>query len=308
MSINLKQMLEGATAIPYSDKLITILDEACSTYKSNDEFERVDELVVGFVTGIIPSEFKNHIKKVMEEQEFHEIPTNEVFVCLAQYVVLITILNNEDELNKSICASKLMNYMLVAKALKRSIPNVKSLVNVYQYHISKYLNHVDTTPIDIQTKIRSKIPKGTFPIQIPEEDADALRLVFKEAELYRIERLLTSEGVQNIENPFVRIYIGLSKMFSLLAYCFYNLDLNRIIDLLIGEKNEQECKRLNEIIEELTQSGYELKHDCSKTSVILLMIKGLNQNVTSDIMLSIKEFAVYLYYELLTEKIISTRN
>lgn len=308
MSINLKQMLEGATAIPYSDKLITILDEACSTYKSNDEFERVDELVVGFVTGIIPSEFKNHIKKVMEEQEFHEIPTNDVFVCLAQYVVLITILNNEDELNKSICASKLMNYILVAKALKRSIPNVNNILNVYQYHISKYLIDIDIVPKDIQTEIRSKIPEEAFPLEIPEEDADALRLVFKEAELYRIERLLTSDEIQGIENPFVRVYVGLSKMFDLLSYCFYNLDLNRIIGLLIGNKDEKRRKKLTKIVEELMLSGCVFKHDCSETSVILLMTKGINQKIINDLMLSIKEFTIYLYYELLTEKIIATRN
>ena len=55
-------------------------------------------------------------------------------------------------------------------------------------------------------------------------------------------------------------------------------------------------------------SGCVFKHDCSDTSVILLMTKGINQKFTNDLMLSIKEFIIYLYYELLTEKIIATRN
>lgn len=307
MNIDLDQILDGATAIPYSDTLITTLDTACHTYKIDNEFGRVDELVVGLVTGIIPNEFKKHIEEAMQEQEFHEIPTNDVLVRLAQYIVLKTILENEDELNKAICASKLMNYMLVAKALKRPIPNVDTLLKVYDYHISKYLKEVDTLPEDIQTDIRSTIPEEDFPLEISEEDADALRLIFKEAELYRIEHLLSSDEIQKIESPFVKVYIGLSKMFDHLAYCFYNIDLKKVIRLLLNNKKAR--KKLSNIIEELVQSKCEFNANCSETSVILSMIKGEKQEVVSDnVMLTIEEFAIYLYYELLTEKIIAIRN
>ena len=78
MNIDLNQILDGATAIPYSDTLISTLDTACHTYKIENELERVDELVVGFVTGIIPNGFKKHIEEAMREQEFHEIPTNDL--------------------------------------------------------------------------------------------------------------------------------------------------------------------------------------------------------------------------------------
>lgn len=307
MNIDLNQILDGATAIPYSDTLISTLDTACHTYKIENELERVDELVVGFVTGIIPNEFKKHIEEAMREQEFHEIPTNDVLVRLAQYIVIETILENEDELNKAICASKLMNYMLVTKALKRPIPNADSLLEVYEYHISEYLKDVDTVPEDIQTDIRTTIPAEDFPLEISEEDADALRLIFKEAELYRIEHWLTSDEIQDIESPFVKVYIGLSKMFDHLAYCFYNIDLKKVIRLLLNNTKKAR-KKLSNIIEELVQSKCEFNANCSETSVILSMIKGKNQVDSGNVMLTIEEFAVYLYYELLTEKIIAIRN
>ncbi|OUN76205.1 hypothetical protein B5G09_11130 [Alistipes sp. An54] len=307
MNIDLNQILDGATAIPYSDTLISTLDTACHTYKIENELERVDELVVGFVTGIIPNEFKKHIEEAMREQEFHEIPTNDVLVRLAQYIVIETILENEDELNKAICASKLMNYMLVTKALKRPIPNADSLLEVYEYHISEYLKDVDTVPEDIQTDIRTTIPAEDFPLEISEEDADALRLILKEAELYRIEHWLTSDEIQDIESPFVKVYIGLSKMFDHLAYCFYNIDLKKVIRLLLNNTKKTR-KKLSNIIEELVQSKCEFNANCSETSVILSMIKGKNQVDSGNVMLTIEEFAVYLYYELLTEKIIAIRN
>ena len=95
MSISLKPMLEGATAIPYSDELIDILEDATLSYKSEEEFARVDELIVGFVTGNIPCCFKSYFDIAMKKQGFNEVPTDDVFVRLAQFVVLNEILEND---------------------------------------------------------------------------------------------------------------------------------------------------------------------------------------------------------------------
>lgn len=301
-------MLEGATAIPYSDGLITLLEDTCLTYKSDTVLERVDELTVGFVTSNIPSKFKSHINEAMEKQGFDEIPTEDVFLQLAQYVVLNTILENNDKEEQAICASKLMNYMIVAKATKRSIPNTKSLLKVYSYHISKYLEELDNIQGEIKTDICSVIPNATFPLEITEEEADDVRLVFKESEMYRIERQLTSDRIQSITNPFVRVYVGLCDLFERLTYCYYNLDLKRIIGLLISTEEEKKRKTLSKIIEDLLRADCKFTDDCNETSVILQMIKGKNLGAVGDLMLPIKEFAVYLYYELLTETIIVTRN
>lgn len=301
-------MLEGAVAVPYSDELLDLLEETCLVYKSDDEYERVDELVIGFVTGVIPVEFRRYIGNAISEHEFQEVPTDDVLIRLAQYVVLDTILNNTDDEVRAICASKLMNYMLVAKALKRNIPNSDSLLEVYNYHLSRYLKELDTVDGKIQSDICNEIPNVDFPYEIPEEAADDVRLVFKQAELYRIEQILTSTEIQNILNPFERVYVGLCKMFEHLSYCFYNLDLNRIICLLIGDKDDKKRRKLSKIIGELVQSGCVFKNNCSETSVILKMVNGEAQVPMEDLMLPVKEFAVYLYYELLTDKIIATRN
>lgn len=308
MSVSLKSMLEGASAIPYSDGLIDILEKSCHTYKSDDEFGRVDELVVAFVKGHIPDSFINHIRSAMNESDFNEIPTNEVFVRLAQYVVLVTILENEDELYKAICASKLMNYMLVAKALRRPIPNVKQLLSVYDYHLSAYLRYVDKLQENKQSSLRSEVPDADFPLEVSEADAQTLRLVFKESELYRIERLLMSEVIQSIKNPFERVYVGLYKMFDNLPYYYYDLDLGRIMSLLIGGEEEKKRKKMSNIVNDIVQSGYGVDYSYGETSVVLGMIDGKIEKVVGDMMLSVKEFAVYLYYEILTEKIISVQN
>lgn len=115
--MNLNLILKGASAIPYSEELISILMTACNSYKGENDFVRIDELIVTFVTGNIPVTFKDYIRTAMKEEDFYEEPTDEVFVRLAQYVVLNTIFNNENKLNRAIYASKMMNYMLVAKAL-----------------------------------------------------------------------------------------------------------------------------------------------------------------------------------------------
>ena len=132
--------------------------------------------------------------------------------------------------------------------------------------------------------------------------------MFKEAELFRIERLLTSDTIQNIENPYVRVYMGLYNMFNNLTYYFYNLDLNRIIELLLNDKDDKKRKKLSNIIDDIVQYGCKYNFDCCETSIILFMVKGKNEKPIGDLILPIKEFVVYLYYELLTEKIIATLN
>lgn len=301
-------MLNGAMAIPYSNELINTLERACKSYMSEDVLIRIDELVVSFVKGNIPSQFKAHIRSAMNEEGFNEVPTNDVFVRLAQYVVVATISDDEDELRKSICASKLMNYMLVVKAMKRSVPNIKSLLSTYNYHLSHYLEDVDKLQEDENSTLRSDVPKAEFPFEVSENDEQTLRLVFKEAELYRIERLLTSKEIQIINNPFVRVYVGLCKMFENMPYYFYNLDLNRIVGLLIRFEEEKKRKKLSNIIDDILLSEYVFEGEYSETSVVLRMVNDREYEIDGDLMLPVKEFAIYLYFEILTEKIINTLN
>ena len=301
-------MLNGAMAIPYSNELIDTLERACKSYMSEDVLIRIDELVVSIVKGNIPSQFKAHIRSAMNEEGFHEVPTNDVFVRLAQYVVVATISDDEDELRKSICASKLMNYMLVVKAMKRSVPNIKSLLSTYNYHLSHYLEDVDKLQEDENSTLRSDVPKAEFPFEVSENDEQTLRLVFKEAELYRIERLLTSKEIQIINNPFVRVYVGLCKMFENMPYYFYNLDLNRIVGLLIRFEEEKKRKKLSNIIDDILLSEYVFEGEYSETSVVLKMVNDREYEIDGDLMLPVKEFAIYLYFEILTEKIINTLN
>ena len=301
-------MLNGAMAIPYSNELIDTLERACQSYISEDVLMRVDELIVAFVKGDIPFQFKDYIRSAMNEEGFHEVPTNDGFVRLAQYIVVATIYDDEDELRKSICASKLMNYMLVVKAMKRPVPNIKSLLGIYDYHLSHYLEDVDKLQEDENSTLRSDVPEAEFPFEVSEDDGQTLRLVFKEAELYRIERLLTSEEVQIINNPFVRVYVGLCKMFENMPYYFYNLDLNRIVGLLIRLEEEKKRKKLSNIIDDILLSEYVFEGKYSKTSVVLRMVNDREYITDGDLMLPVKEFAIYLYFEILTEKIINTLN
>lgn len=306
MSINLVSILKGAAAIPYSEALIEVLDTACRSYLSDYEFDRVDELVRAFVTGRISHQFRECIINAITLEGFDEVPTEEVFVRLAQYVVLLTIAENDDELNQSICASKLMNYMLVTKALKRQVPNMNDVLNAYKFHLSNYIAKIDKLNDVEDSGLRSSVPEADFPLTVNNENEQELKLVFKEAELFRIERLINSDEIQRIENPYVRVFIGLHSMFEQLPYCFYNLDLKHIIAIL--GKGEKSRKKLATVISDIRNAGYVFQLKYSATSVLLAMIDGAHNKEVEDLTLPIKEFAVYLYYEFLTEKIIDSQD
>ena len=96
-------------------------------------------------------------------------------------------------------------------------------------------------------------------------------------------------------------------MFGNLSFYLYNLDLNRIIGLLVGLKDDKKRKKISKIIDDIFQAGYGFDDTYSETSVLLWMISGEEQGMVGDLILPVKDFAVYLYYEMLTEKIIDTR-
>ena len=93
-----------------------------------------------------------------------------------------------------------------------------------------------------------------------------------------------------------------------MPYYFYNLDLNRIVRLLIRCDEEKKKKKLSNIIDEILHSEYIYDGECSATSVILRMVNDRKYVIDGDLILPIKEFAVYIYFEILTEKIINKLN
>lgn len=311
MSYSLKKMLSGMTAIPYNDSLLQNLIEACESYNMESRLESVSELSRAFISGVIPQRFRDCIQNAIRESEPTVVVPNEALVCLAQYAVLSRIHEEADLLKQSVYATMLMNYMLVHRNQFDKIPNRDEVLSVYQYHISHYISLHDSTKIGISSDLRARVPDNIGAIsELSAEDQEGIRSVFKESAYYTLEKRLESEELRSIKNPYVRMFCGVKDMVDNIPYLYYNISIENVFSKLCNDKELRSRKKLSSILIDLRNNVGSFEYnDC--TSILLRALDDedsdcpawtnvLNQQFT------LKEFSVYLYFEILIEKIIDT--
>lgn len=311
MSYSLKKMLAGTTAIPYNDKLIQTLSAACDSYNKADCLKTVSELTRAFISGIIPQCFRKYIQNAIEGNVPVIVVPNEALVCLAQYAVLSRIQGEEDELKQSVYATMLMNYMLVQRNQFDKIPNKEEVLSVYKYHISHYIVSHDKIKIGMASDLRASVPHNENVMsELTTDNLEEIRAVYKESAFYMLEKRLESEEIRSIENPFARIYCGLTDMLDSIPYLYYNIRIDNVFSKICNEKELKSRKKLSSILSDIRNhtNDYEFNDD---TSVLLCAVgeKGPDCAAWTNVLsqqFNLKEFSIYLYFEILIDKIIDT--
>lgn len=311
MSYSLKKMLSGTTAIPYNDELIQTLSVACDSYNEADDIEAVSELTRAFISGIIPHCFREYIQNAIEGSIPAIVVPNEALVCMAQYAVLSRIQGEDDKLKQSVYATMLMNYMLVARNQFDKIPNKEEILSVYKYHISQYIASHDKTKIGLASDLRASVPYNENVIpELTTGNIEEIQAVYKESALYLLEKRLEAEEIRSIENPFVRMYCGLKDMMDSIPYLYYNININNVFSKICNEKELKSRKKLSSILSDIRNhiNSYEFNDD---TSVLLCAVgeKGPDCAAWTNVLsqqFNLKEFSIYLYFEILIDKIIDT--
>ena len=140
----LSKMLRGDVAIPYSESMVDAIDQACRSYENGDIYVLMDEMLECFLIGKVSQSFKTHMEKILE---MDSIPTN-VVQRIAQYRCYTMVMEEEDELKKSILATIFMNYILAVRGCFNKLPHAEIMIQLYDYHISNYIEKNDKIETD----------------------------------------------------------------------------------------------------------------------------------------------------------------
>jgi hypothetical protein len=206
----------------------------------------------------------------------------------------------------------LMNYLILSRPDFINVPLKKIIHSLYKYHISTYLEENDKIGVGGTSCIIGKIASKGFTVSRLSDDKDKkyLRMMAKEAFMFRCKNLFAEDIIINEINPYIKVSVAFYKYFAMVPYPYYNITLSMILQMIFPEGVPQvRPKQLQKIITDVSSAG-EINIDViqTKTSIIAQMLKGNTVAGANPILkerFSVKEFAAYLYYELLIECIIS---
>ena len=302
----LSKMLRGDVAIPYSESMVDAIDQACRSYENGDIYVLMDEMLECFLIGKVSQSFKKHMEKILE---MDSIPTN-VVQRIAQYRCYTMVMEEEDELKKSILATIFMNYILAVRGCFNKLTHAEIMIQLYDYHISNYIEKNDKIETDGEISIIEMIASADSVVEIltDEENVDKqLKSIAKQASLYRYKRIIEETEIKSIGDPFLRVYKGLSDLIGNMDYLFYNVDVIDMINSLLTTEEQSKRKKLDSIISKISEKVNEELEYYTSSSIMIRLIDGdksLFMKGLRNQSFSIKEFAIYLYFELLLERII----
>lgn len=319
MEYNLKDFLNGATVIPFEDDILSGLETICQAYAEDEEpLSVIDEMSSYLYADVFPTEFSEFLQESILGQSISGIKyiSESLKIRLAQYILYLTIINEEDSVERTFLCSNWMNYIVLKHNDLTSLPNAMLLSHLYQYHINAYVQNLcenrrceDGLEENVRNLL-SLIPATNYADGDFEFDNssvwNALRQICDEAILKRIADLISKfhEEQFNIKT----VYLSVKGLVDLLEYPYYNIDIVNAIEMVLSGKRNTRSE-LWKYIENLQNLG--VTPVCNLDSSIILRALR-HKNDTFDIQnkslkLSIKEFAVYLFYELLLEKIELTK-
>lgn len=314
----LKRFLEGAVVIPYNEDVLEAINKACHDYCHNeneDKFDIIEDLAECFLVGMEDTDFHSALNAaVVKESSLQTLP-NGVVQRLAGYACYCMVMEEEDEKDSSILASIFMNFMLLVKRYANHIPCGDLIHEMYGRHISYYIKKIDNLDDTGDLNIIRKIAESDSPLsdfkELEDEDDMNKRLkkLAKSSAFYEYQKVLNREDLQTITDPFVRVFVALCKLMSKMEYAYYNFPFYPAIMDLLDEKEGKTRKAVQKIAESLKPYANNYKKDLYSNSTLLLrMAKGETDALLKDIstiQLNVKEFCVYLYYELLINNILN---
>lgn len=301
----LNTMLQGTVAIPYKDSMIDAIDQACRSYKSKDLYCLMEEMVECFLLDKISENFKLHLETVLK---IKLLPEN-VIKKIAQYRCYIIVMEESNALRQSILATILMNYIFAIRGDLNKLEHADLIVKLYNYHLSHYIERIDQVETEENTPIIEKIATSDNVVEsLEDEDAtdDQLKIIAKQAAFYRYGKILESVDIQSIDDSYLRIYRGLTTLVNSMDYLYYNYSVMEAIKKLLKGNEFNKRKKLSSIVASISNDD-EMKYNTS-SSVLLRLMDGEDVSSAKETLLPIKEFAVYLYFELLLERVIQNES
>ena len=301
MEMNLKDMLTDNLVVPFEDEILNRLEQICQKYA--DELD-VLEVVSRYTISILINEPDIDLKEALEGKYQKEY-TSAIHLpkCVMRpitvYIVHRMITN----------AGDIWPYLAIRNCLVLSageferVPYPDFFIYVIDYSDALLKAKSKLEAADDKSFMKELFRNKYTALDLStKESQDMIKNIVRDAWYYRTQNHLMD--LVEADNLYARIYKMLDGLVDSMPWELYNeQNLSQIRQITKQSKpNKNTIRQIVEKVEPVIDE-FECLDD---SSVLLRVISDSNNDLRSssfmDKQLSAKEFALYLYYELLLEK------
>lgn len=304
MDITLNKLLEKTLIVPYEDEVVERLEEICNEYVTDEDFN--DDDVADIVVIVLTNKPALSLKTKLEE--LYETKYNDNFtipnsVCGIIAVYCLKLAMEQENISYYLA---LLNTMIIQCGQLEHLPYAPFFAEALQKAIQV---------VDDECKMGDADEKA-FVNKLFADKGDALNSVLEDGEKLAMKRIARDAWYFNTKEyisgellkgftTYSKVYMGLDHIVTSMPQTFFNEQAMQQIKELVPSISAKE-KTVEEIVE-IVRPYFDLNRTITCKSSVLLNIIADKEHPYAvlpfmKIKMTVRQFAVWLYYELLLEK------
>lgn len=311
---DLIKMSQDVLVMPFSDEIAAALHEFCMTEIEDIDNNKMSELIMSVLTRTDESDLYHKVLDNLTDKDIDLGFDLKVIVpILTEYIILFSIEEEKDSERQTVCSLMLKNALLGAIKGNAKVANAEGMAKcfgIYKNMLNEYKSYEKSDGNDLIEKI---LDNKEITISFDEEgETDKLKSLIFDASRFRYQKLkenMEAEGNTEVK----KVYNMVDALVSQTPWIYVEDDISNSLDELFGKLEIQDKTfSLREIVEELqSNTDDDADNGHNPTSLILRLINKENVGLglmDDNVKITLKEFAIYLYYEILTEYFLNNRN
>lgn len=308
----MQKLLNEVVVTPYDPVITSRLEAICESMAEEVTVENIDRYIASFVFNIPDWEIKKEVegkyKEIYPEENPLILPPLFAIV-LSQNITIEAITRKLEGRNRATASLILMNYMFYRKGSLNRLILPNHITDMY-YKLDSYIDEKDTINIaGEQNHLDNILSKPNY-LNEHYNDEDVKREIREMAKmtmLYKRRIIIDKFKKEKEKSLFVRVYDYLVEIIGQTKWLFMKNDIKQLLVEVVGEDEQKKQYTIESIVNEFIKAKLTLPFDnLEESSLLLRYIKG-QDGIPAELKnrrLTIMEFGVYVYYELLLEHII----
>lgn len=299
----LRMMSQDVLVIPFSKEDAEILDRFCEKQVEEITQERLEALIIGFLTRENDEELMTAFEDFCKDEDYGDgLSLATIIPVLSEYIVLQSIENVESNKERALYSLLLKNALILAVKDKGFVAYPKAIADtfdVYSDYIADEKTFDKEDDGDVVTRTVLEADEDTLAEAIDEAEGEVIKSIVYDAAIYRYNTMV-DEICVNPDNLVEEIYNVAKQLVDDTPWVYIDKKPAETIKTILGDVKDEEIS-LSDVIAKLKDKGDEGEY--LPTSILLRLLISNDEDIelSSKTRFTAAELAVYLYYEFLAE-------